>query len=247
MLRQEGIKGLWHKFRRRGLKGASLFMWTKLRYQLCSAFERAWDKKHGVDTSGQIDLDKLVVVGDNKTLGHSVVSTSPRMFKYLSRYFSEGAESHTFIDVGCGKGRVVLLASQLGFGRVIGIEFSPLVAETARENIARFRGTRQARDVCSIVTEDASKYALPSGPLVLFLMNPFEPELARSFIANVLEAFDRNKEPIRICLTGSVPDSVNGTAKLLEASNRVRRRHAGSSPYFADTYLPYVYWVFDVV
>src|SRR5262249_51546264 len=139
VLREEGISGLTRRFED---KGAWPFLKEKARFQLCSIFERAWDTAHHVNTSGQIDLENLEVIGDNRSLGHSVVSTSPRTFYFLARLFPADKSKYTFIDVGCGKGRVVLLASQLGFNRVIGVEFSPWAGEIAAGNIRAFRGNR---------------------------------------------------------------------------------------------------------
>src|SRR5215468_9376718 len=167
LLREEGLRGLTQRFEEKG--GAWPFLKEKVRFQSCSIFERAWDWAHRVDTSGQIDLESLEVIGANRSFGHSVVSTSPQTFSFLARLFPADKPNYTFIDVGCGKGRVVLLASQLGFNRVIGVEFSAWAAGIAIGNIRTFRGNRAGLVSCSIVVADALEYQLPNEPLVLYL------------------------------------------------------------------------------
>jgi SAM-dependent methyltransferase len=245
MLREEGVSGLWGKFKEKGSKGAWFFLKEKARFELCSIFERAWDRAHQVDTSGQIDLENLEVIGENRSLGHSVVSTSPRTFHFLARLFPASKSKYTFIDVGCGKGRVVLLASQLGFNRVIGVEFSPWAAGIAASNIHAFRGNRVGLSSCSVVVADALQYELPNEPLVIYLGCPFRPELFQRFFDNVLQAFDRHQKPIRICLVGTV-DSVDSAARRLMLSARFRLIKQGAAPYFLDTYLPYKYFSFEL-
>src|SRR5215831_10143417 len=101
LLREEGLRGLTQRFED---KGAWPFLKEKVRFQLCSTFERAWDTAHRVDTSGQIDLENLEVIGENRSFGYSVVSTSPQTFSFLARLFPAEKSKYTFIDVGCGKG-----------------------------------------------------------------------------------------------------------------------------------------------
>ena len=41
-----------------------------------------------------------------------------------------------FVEVGCGKGRVLLIASRYNFNKIIGIEFSPELVDIARSNVS---------------------------------------------------------------------------------------------------------------
>ncbi len=45
-----------------------------------------------------------------------------------------------FVDVGSGKGRALLLASDYPFREIIGVELSPELDRVARANIARYAG-----------------------------------------------------------------------------------------------------------
>jgi SAM-dependent methyltransferase len=91
-------------------------------------------------------------------------------------------ERATFVDLGAGMGRVVLLAARRPFRAVIGVEISPALVEVARENVAEARDDlRVARDV-RIVRADASSYRFPRGNLVVYLYNPFDATVLDSVL-----------------------------------------------------------------
>ena len=92
-------------------------------------------------------------------------------------------ERATFVDAGCGMGRVVLLAARRPFRQVIGVEISPALAEIARDNLRDAHDPRRvARDV-RIVRGDASQYAFPRGDLVVYLYNPFGGPVLAAMLA----------------------------------------------------------------
>jgi SAM-dependent methyltransferase len=91
----------------------------------------------------------------------------------------EAVRASTFVDVGAGMGRAVLVASEYPFKQIVGIELSPALFEIARENVASARGLRtQCRDI-RLIRGDARRRKFPSGNLVVFLFNPFDGEALR--------------------------------------------------------------------
>ncbi|HEX3467874.1 MAG TPA: class I SAM-dependent methyltransferase, partial [Candidatus Elarobacter sp.] len=97
----------------------------------------------------------------------------------------------TFVDLGAGMGRVVLLAARRPFRAVIGVEISPALVEIARENLASARDPRRvARDV-KIVRADAAAYAPPRGDLVVYLYNPFRGPVLDAVLARLAAAGER--------------------------------------------------------
>ncbi len=79
----------------------------------------------------------------------------------------------TFVDLGSGMGRALMEAARLPFRQIVGVEISPALHAVATENFARLeRAEFACRDV-RLVRADAARYALPRGPLVVYLYNPF--------------------------------------------------------------------------
>src|SRR5262245_13925847 len=85
-LRRNGLYGLVVKMREAGVGGTAGFLWRQARYQVCAFLGTRWDTKYGVDTSGQIDLTNVHVVGPNRDSGYASVATSPRAYAYLSAF-----------------------------------------------------------------------------------------------------------------------------------------------------------------
>jgi SAM-dependent methyltransferase len=134
-----------------------------------------YDADHGVKTEATVFLRSL----DPDAIGPSLEDAthyepSPvHDFERLMEHVTIAPEEATFVDLGAGMGRAVMLAALRPFRQVVGVEFSPALCEIARENVNRFHGgRRRCRDV-RIVCRDAKDYIFPRGPLVVYLFNPF--------------------------------------------------------------------------
>lgn len=92
-------------------------------------------------------------------------------------------QEYTFVDLGSGKGRVLLLASQRPFAEVVGVELRGVLHRRAGQNLAQF--APHAIAPVRLVHGDASKVPLPEGPLVLYLFNPFPAEVLLGILARV--------------------------------------------------------------
>jgi SAM-dependent methyltransferase len=92
----------------------------------------------------------------------------------------------TFVDVGSGMGRVVLLASLRPFRQIIGVEISPALHQIARENRDRFASPDvRCRDV-RLVRADAASFAFPRGDLVMYLYNPFRAQIVEAVLDKLM-------------------------------------------------------------
>jgi len=86
----------------------------------------------------------------------------------------------TFIDIGSGKGRALLMAADDPFRRILGIELLPELHRIAKENIGKYKSDSQQCFAIDCLLGDASAFAFPPEPTVLYLFNPLpESGLAR--------------------------------------------------------------------
>lgn len=103
----------------------------------------------------------------------------------------------SFVDVGCGKGRGLMLALRFPFRQVLGVELSPELAGVAKANLERFQAQWRMNGVqAGVVAGDATMFTLPAGPLVLFLYHPFAAPVMRRFLAHVREELGREQREI---------------------------------------------------
>ena len=103
------------------------------------------------------------------------------MMDELQRHINSNLQEFTFIDLGSGKGRVLLMASEYPFRRIIGVELLPSLNRIALENIVLYKSETRKCSAVESVCADATSFPLPNGPIVLYLFNPFpEPALKRA-------------------------------------------------------------------
>lgn len=163
----------------------------KLRVRVVGRFHRScderFDAKRGIETVRNIDAADLADVID--LTGYEddeemYAGTPSLLFDALHSPLSDMDRSRTtYIDVGCGKGRMLIQAIEAGFQNVIGIEFAKPLADMARENLQTVLG--EGKGKWSIDEADARSYVYPEGPLVLFLYNPFDPPVFKAFLSNL--------------------------------------------------------------
>jgi SAM-dependent methyltransferase len=103
---------------------------------------------------------------------------------------------YVFIDLGSGKGRVLLVAAQLGFQNVVGVEFSPSLCNIARQNARVFlRNTKVASNI-EVVQADAATFKMPSKECIFYAFNPFDGVVMERFIANLRESLQRHPRKV---------------------------------------------------
>jgi hypothetical protein len=164
---------------------------------------RMFDWRHGVRTCGEADLAGLTLVGNNTDHAVHYHPTHP---KFLFEVFSSlriDYPSYTFVDLGSGKGRALLVASEFPFSEILGVEFAAELHEIACENILRYRSkTQKCRNIRSL-NLDAAEFELPLTPLVLYLFNPFRPAV----LSPVLQRLQRsvNSHPRDVTLIYLAP------------------------------------------
>ena len=91
----------------------------------------------------------------------------------------------TFVDLGSGKGRTLLMASDYPFRRIVGIELLPALHKIAIDNLRQYKSESQKCFAIESICADATTFPLPDGPLVIYLFNPFPESGMRQVAANL--------------------------------------------------------------
>jgi hypothetical protein len=107
------------------------------------------------------------------------------MLDALARQPDFNFTDFTFVDLGSGKGRTLLMAADYQFRRIVGVELLPSLHHTAQENLQRYRGESQQCFALESICADATTFRFPDGPLLIYLFNPFPEAGLRSVIANL--------------------------------------------------------------
>ncbi len=185
-----------------------------------------FDQLHGTDTSGLIP-GSVIVQGTTAKLSeltayygvapsilHGVLDiwlqrTSPQLRKAQPRGTQPDIERTVFLDIGAGKGRAMLLASQFPFLRVEGIELNPDLAAIANANISLWHNDLEAHALAPLRLHhaDATTHPLPLEPTLAFLFHPFELPLLRRFLRHVEDSIATHPRPFDLLYVNAEHDS----------------------------------------
>jgi len=100
-------------------------------------------------------------------------------------------ERDIFVDIGCGKGRVLCCAAQHHIRKTVGVEINPELCSAARNNVRRLR---RAKAPVEIVEAQAQEADYSEGTL-FFIFNSFGPktmEMVQERIRNTLSGNPRD-------------------------------------------------------
>ena len=144
-----------------------------------------FDRKYGTDTSGYLGPEELIKGRANDALNHGYSAIAPSVFHEACRRWRETLpamsgriEAYTLVDVGAGKGRALLLAAELPFQKVIGVELCAELSGIAQNNVAQWIRVARPKTRIRVVQQDAAKFRWPRTPLLVYLYNPFACSLA---------------------------------------------------------------------
>lgn len=160
--------------------------------------DESWDRANGVRTAGSVQIDEITAPDDEKLGAVRYEPTPPDCFAHLlmAAKLRRGV-CYTFVDVGSGMGRVLLLAALAGFERVMGIELGEELHQIARRNIAAMK-PRIGDGVVTSVRADATRVMLPPEPTICFLNNPFDGAVLDRFLDNVEASLAAHPRPFTI-------------------------------------------------
>ena len=144
--------------------------------------EYDWD--HAVNTTS------ATVSWRDRLLGvfHSAYQpTDPAAFHEMLAAVPVNISGFTFVDLGSGKGRTLLMASEYPFRRIVGVELLPELNRVACENLRVFKSEKQRCFSIESICGDARELEFPPEPTVLYLFNPL-PEAGLATVIRRLEA-----------------------------------------------------------
>lgn len=162
-----------------------------------------FDEEHGTDTSGLIWGEDLTSGHRNDLWSTAYYGISPSLLTDVIGALKLEWERFTFIDLGSGKGRALLVASRFPFKRIVGVEFVPQLSEAAVANIAVFSAPWKACKEIEALNGDATEFVYPAGPIVIYLYNPFLAPVLKKCLKHLARSLV--KEPREVYLIYANP------------------------------------------
>ena len=202
-------------------------------FEVVSARDKGWkrahpfDRAHGVHTSGMIPGYVLKPGDPWDAPTTAYAAAQPSIIRAALATVPEPRRCH-FYDLGCGKGRPLLIATEFGFASITGVELSPAVAAIARRNAAVFARSFPERTAVHIETGDATTPAFPPQPLAIFLYNSFERSLVQRLLTTLTASLHATPREAYFIYYNPT------NADLLDAAPEFERRYAAQLPYDAS-------------
>lgn len=168
-----------------------------------------FDLLHGTDTEEPIKVYKLDAVSGSYIHSHGYQASHSNRVADILASLPIRREQYNFIDVGCGKGRALIVAAEIGFRNVTGVEISTALCEKARKNLSSCGINGQ------VLNYDAAAFEVPASACVLFLYSPFNRWVMHQFRRNVERRLKRSNEDIWIVYFSPICQrALDGSSKL---------------------------------
>ena len=134
--------------------------------------------------------------------------TDPAAFQEMMDALPIDFRDYTFIDLGSGKGRTLLMASEYPFRRIVGVELIPHLHQIALENLSLYQRASQQCFALEAVCGDARDFPFPEDPLVLYLFNPLPESGLRVVARRLEESLIAHPRPVYLLYHNAVLDNV---------------------------------------
>lgn len=172
-----------------------------------------FDLENGVRTSGLIAGRYLGSGHRHDRHNTAYYGVAPSVFHSLVKRWQRtrpaaALEEFAFLDVGAGMGRAMLLAAEMPFREVVGVELNPALVRLARLNLSIWRKAGRARAPMRVACEDAVEFPLPSGPCLAFLFNPFGAPVMKRLLAGWSNALKSDPRPLDLIYVNYEQESV---------------------------------------
>jgi SAM-dependent methyltransferase len=188
--------------------------------------------RHHVKTCGDEDLRNLTVLGENGPHAIAYIPTSPRSGRHiLANLPVADVSTYTFVDMGSGKGRMLLLAAELPFHRIVGIEFASDLNALAQENVKTYRNANQACFQIEPIHMDATLFEFPPEPSFIYFFYPFDRFVMEPVIQNLDRSLAEHPRDVIVVYFNPVLSDV------VEAASNLRVY--AKSNYFGSLYTVY--------
>ena len=161
--------------------------------------DHAFDFRRGTDTGGRFELKHLTITGANRDrAGGYEASRVILLRKVFKKVQPLMPPESVLVDLGCGKGRVLLVAAEFRIKKVRGVEFAHELCELAKRNWAKFQARTGTTTECSIVEADAANYPIHSDENVFFMFNPFDETVMEQVMRNIAASLEERRRKVWI-------------------------------------------------
>ena len=170
-------------------KYISHFWYVAINWNIWMAFFMLYDNirgsiKYGSNTFIPIELKNLTIVGGDIKKASRYEAVSFYMLEQLLHAFRKIAGHTSIVDLGSGKGRVMMTAPFFGFTDITGIDFAKELCEQATANMKE-KEKKFPHIKWKVLNENVEDYNIDKTDSVFFMFNPFDQAVLKKFLINL--------------------------------------------------------------
>jgi SAM-dependent methyltransferase len=170
-----------------------------------------YDWEHRVNTTSGTVGWRARLLG----LFHSAYQpTDPALFREMMAQLPIAFDTFTFVDLGSGKGRTLLIASEFPFRRIVGVELIAELHRAAEENLAAYKSKSQRCFALEAICGDATDFPFPDDPLVLYLFDPLPESGLRRVLDNLHRSLRTHPRAVYVLYQNPVLERVLGGSSV---------------------------------
>jgi hypothetical protein len=159
---------------------------------------REFDQAFGTKTCARIDVPVSKDPADDTRWGYAPINQD--FFREIMRAIPTPLDPYTFVDVGSGMGAAVLMASELPFRRLMGVELTRELVDVAKQNTVSFQRATGSALSPDWICEDFFHWEMPREPQLFFFNNPFPADLTLRAVKTLERSHAEHPRPILLVL-----------------------------------------------
>lgn len=182
----------------------------------------AFDRVHGIEARSIVPWDEVGdVVGGRPDTSRSYVPTRGR---HLDRLFAalDLPPGLGMVDIGAGKGLVLLKAARWPFARIVGVENSEQLVGIAEANVARYRRRTGRVGSIEMVHADAAAWEVPPNIHLVYLYNPFEEAILEQVMQRIHRSAAAHPRPMWVVMNHPQDSGLIVGAGVFRQTGQVR-------------------------
>jgi len=200
-------------------KGPFRVFYNRVVMKLHSIIDTHYDKVRGIETcelayisdltDDSVDFSGFFIDELYGALPIKLFEATHRPGNRLSR------KDATYVDIGAGKARMLIIAAEHGFKKVLGIEYVPSLAQTGVENCET--ALKDMKDVeWANLAIDGTKMKYPDTDLLVFVNNSFDRPMFDDWLNNLLKDLKDNPREMVLIYNHSICSHVLDATPELE-------------------------------
>jgi len=142
------------------------------------------------NTFAPVPLKNLTIENSDIARSSPYEAVNYYMLERLLKSFRILSPETSIVDLGCGKGRVMVVAAHLGFKKITGIDFAREICDEAVRNMKKTQNRIHDID-WKVIQSDVLDYSIKPDDSVFFMFNPFVEATLTQFLDKLEQSCKR--------------------------------------------------------